>query len=435
MNSEAPVCRIAIAGVGAVGAALASLLEKKSETLSRRAGHRIEVVAVSARDRHKARPCPLDGIDWWDDPVRMASEADIDILVEVIGGGGDPALATCHAALAAGRHVVTANKALIAAHGLALAQEAERRGVSIACEAAVGGAIPVLRVVREGLAGATITAVRGILNGTCNYILSTMAASGRSFDDALQEAQRLGYAESDPAFDISGADTAHKLAILSSLAFSIRPAPEATYVEGVQDITAEDIASAAEMGYRVKLLGIAESWPNGVRQRVHPALVPLGSPIASVDGVLNAILLDSAEAGPTFLEGQGAGGTATATAIVGDIVGMVRGIATPLFGTSATALEDAAMLSMDDHISPAYLRLTVADQPGVIADIADILREQQISIKSMLQRTHTPEEPVSVILILHPVQEAALRRALTRLHRLDAVLRPPRFIRIERRER
>src|SRR6202521_4469623 len=311
--------KVGIAGLGTVGAEVVRLIEQQGRTLSARSGRGVRVVAVTARSKVKKRGLDLRGIAWANNALDLASDPGIDCFVELMGGSGDPALAAIEAALKSGKSVVTANKALIAKHGLRLAAAAEKHGGALNYEAAVGAAIPVIKTLREGLAGTDINRVYGILNGTCNYILTRMEQEGLSFAECLKDAQRLGYAEADPTFDVDGFDTAQKLAIVASLAFGIRVNPDAVNVEGISSITPEDIDAADALGYRVKLLGVAMRTAQGIEQRVHPTMVPRESAIAQVMGVTNAVTVDAEGLAPITLVGPGAGGAATASAIVADL--------------------------------------------------------------------------------------------------------------------
>ncbi len=324
--------KVGLAGLGTVGSAVLRLLDEGRDKLVARCGRPIEVVALSARSRGKKRDFDVRKFRWFDDPVALARDPSIDVLVEVIGGEGDPAKRAVETALNAGKPVVTANKALLARHGQKLAALAERHGVALNFEAAVAGGIPIVKTLREGLNGASFTRIYGILNGTCNYILTRMEQDRLAFDDCLKEAQRLGYAEADPTFDVEGHDTAQKLAILASLAFGTRIDPDAVYVEGISSITLADLDAAAELGYRVKLLGVAVRTEGGIEQRVHPTMVPKDSAIAQVMGVTNAVTLDAEGLAPITLVGPGAGGAATASAIVADLGDIARGVVTPPFG-------------------------------------------------------------------------------------------------------
>ncbi len=424
--------KIAVAGLGTVGAGTVKLLEQQADLLSLRAGRPLQVTAVSARSRGRDRGVELSSFAWHDDAAAMAREADADVVVELIGGSDGAARAVCEAAFAAGRHVVTANKALLAMHGAALARAAEAAGVTLAWEAAVAGGIPVIRTLREGLAGNRIGRLQGILNGTCNYILTTMRETGREFGDVLDEAQHLGYAEADPGFDIDGVDAAHKLALLSALAFGAEVDFDGVYVEGIRNIAAMDIEYAGELGYRIKLLGIAEMNHDGIHQRVHPAMVPADAPIAAVEGVFNGIVTEGDYVGTTVLEGRGAGAGPTASAVAGDLVDIACGRRAPTFGVPATALKAIPSLPMDRHVGPYYVRLMVIDKPGVFADVAATLRDCEISFESVLQRSRAPGDVVPVVLTTHEASEASMQRAIAEIERIEAVREKPNMIRIER---
>ncbi|MBL6456889.1 homoserine dehydrogenase [Belnapia sp. T6] len=422
---------IAVAGLGTVGTGVLKLLATNADLVAARAGRRIIVGAVSARSRNRDRGVPLDAVRWYDDPVALAQDPGTDVVVELIGGSEGPARALVEAALAAGKPVVTANKALLAIHGAAIAELAEARGIPLAFEAAVAGGIPAIKGLREGLAANRIQRVAGILNGTCNYILTVMREQGREFAEVLAEAQALGYAEADPSFDIDGVDAAHKLAILAALAFG-RPVDfAAVHVEGIRAVTALDIALAGELGYRIKLLGIASSTEAGISARVHPCMVPVAAPIARVDGVFNAVVAEGDFVGRVVLEGRGAGAGPTASAVVADLIDLARGRHTPVWGAASGALDSAPAVPMDRHRGAYYLRLMVLDRPGVIADVTGILRDESISLEAMLQRGRAPGEAVPVVLTTHDCEEAAMRNALSRIGALDSVLEKPALIRIE----
>ncbi len=425
------VLRIGIAGLGTVGAGTLRLLRTQAALLERRCGRSPVVTDVSARSRERNRGIDLSTVRWHADAVAMAATAEIDVVVELIGGADGVAREVVEAAIAAGRHVVTANKALLARHGARLARMAEERGVVLAYEAAVAGGIPIIKALREGLAANALSRVYGILNGTCNYILTTMRETGRDFADVLAEAQALGYAEADPSFDIDGVDAAHKLAILTSVAFGTEVNLDAVHVEGIRHVTALDIDYARELGYRIKLLGIARRTHHGIEQRVHPCMVELGTPIAHVDGVSNAVVAEGDFVGSVMLEGPGAGAGPTASAVVADILDIACERRTPAFGVPADGLEPLAVSPMARHVGPYYLRLMVIDRPGVFGAIATVLGEERVSIESVLQRGRNPEEVVPVVLVTHETEEAAMMRTVERLAALEAVVEPPRVIRIE----
>ena len=429
-STPAPL-RLGIAGLGTVGGGALRLLERHAELLASRAGRRVVVAAVSARDKRKDRAVDLSAVRWFQDPAAMAVDPGVDIVLELIGGEGGAARATVEAALRAKKPVVTANKALIAHHGASLARLAEENGVPLAFEAAVAGGIPVIKALREGLAANRLVRVYGILNGTCNYILSTMREQKREFGEVLAEAQKLGYAEADPSFDIDGIDAAHKLAILTSLAFGTEVDFSGVHVEGIRHVTALDIEYAAELGYRIKLLGIARATEHGIEQRVHPTMVPLGTPIAHVEGVFNAVVAEGDFAGRVVLQGRGAGAEPTASAVVADVVDIAAGRLVPTFAVPAAALRRAETSPMERHRGAYYVRLMVLDKPGVIADVAAALRDETVSMEAMIQRGRAPGEAVPVVLTTHDTEEAGMRRALATIGRLATVLEEPRMIRIE----
>jgi len=423
--------RIGIAGLGTVGAGLIELIQKHGDLLARRGGKSLEITAVSARDKSRDRGVDCSGYEWFDNAVDLAASDKVDVVVELIGGSDGIAREVVETAIGNGKAVVTANKALIAHHGTSLAAAAESMKVPLSFEAAVAGGIPIVKALREGLAGNEISRVYGILNGTCNYILTQMEESGRDFEDVLDDAQKLGYAEADPAFDIDGVDAAHKIAILASLAFGCPVDFDALHIEGIRHVTALDIAYATELGYRIKLLAIARRGEGGIEQRVHPCMVPLHTPIAHVDGVFNAVVAEGDFVDRVVFEGRGAGEGPTASAVLGDLVDIGRNIRLPAFSVPAAALQTLQPAPMDSHVGPYYVRLSVLDRPGVIADISAILRDEHISIGSMLQRGRNPGEAVTVVLITHENEEAAMSRAMALIGGLEAVLEEPKIIRIE----
>jgi homoserine dehydrogenase len=407
------------------------MLRDNADIVAARAGRPIAVTAVSARDRSRDRGFPVSGLHWYEDSVALAADPNVDVVVELIGGSEGPARALAEAAITAGKPLVTANKALLAVHGASLARAAEERGVALGFEAAVAGGIPVIKALREGLSGNRISAVAGILNGTCNYILTQMRERGREFADVLADAQKLGYAEADPSFDIDGIDAAHKLAILAALAFGRPVAFEDVHVEGIRHVSAVDIAFATELGYRIKLLGIARQTEAGIETRVHPCMVPQTMPIARVDGVFNAVVAEGDFVGRVMLEGRGAGAGPTASAVVADLIDIARNRVTPVWGAAGEALSDAPSVPMTNHVGPYYLRLMVVDRPGVIADVTAILRDMGVSLESMLQRGRSPGEAVPVVLVTHETKESAMRGALDRIGALPTVMEQPSLIRIE----
>jgi homoserine dehydrogenase len=432
-----PSLRVGLAGLGTVGAAVIRLLERQREALASRTGRHIAVTGVTARDASKDRGVDLSGFSWFDDPVLLAASPEIDLFVELIGGEGGIALASVEAAIGAGKSVVTANKALLAKHGLRLARLAEEKGVALAFEASVAGGIPIVKTLREGLAGNSIERVYGILNGTCNYILTRMELEEMSFADCLSEAQKLGYAEADPSFDVGGFDTAHKLAILTSLAFGTQIDAEAVAVEGIESISLADLEAAAELGYRVKLLGVAQRTEAGIEQRVHPTMVPKSSAIAQVMGVTNAVTIDADAVHELTLAGPGAGGEATASAIVADIADIAKGVRSAPFGLPVAALAEMPRAPMQMHEGGYYIRLSVYDRPGAAAAIATRMAERNISLESIVQRRRPgtraqTEGAVPVILITYATHEKTVRQALDAVVADGFIAEKPQLIRIER---
>jgi len=434
--------KVGLAGLGTVGASVVQLLERGRDKIIARCGRSVEIVAVSARSRSKKRGVDLRKFRWVADPVELARDPAIDVLVEVIGGAGDPAKAAVEAALASGKSVVTANKALLARHGQKLAALAERQGVALNFEASVGGGIPIIKTLREGLNGNAFARVYGILNGTCNYILSRMEQDRLAFADCLREAQRLGYAEADPSFDVEGHDTAQKLSILASLAFGTKLDPDAIYVEGISSISLADLDAADELGYRVKLLGVAVKTEAGIEQRVHPTMVPKDSAIAQVMGVTNAVTLDAEGLSPITLVGPGAGGLATASSVVSDLADIARGVRNAPFGRPAARMTATRKAPMQHHEGGYYIRLLARDRPGTAATIARRLAQQGISLESIVQRhgsgAHGPSpsgrsgEAVPVIMITYATSEDAVRKALSAVRRDRVISGQPQVIRIEK---
>src|ERR1700761_6892344 len=430
--------KVGIAGLGTVGAEVVRLIENESRALSARCGRGVRVVAVTARSRAKKRGVDLRGVEWAKNPQSLAEDPNVDCFVELMGGAGDPAFSAIETALKSGKSVVTANKALIAKHGVRLPTAAEKHGGALNFEAAVGAAIPVIKTLREGLAGTSVNRVYGILNGTCNYILTRMEQEGLSFEECLKDAQRLGYAEANPSFDVDGYDTAQKLAILASLAFGTEVAEKSVYVEGISSITPEDLRAAAELGYRIKLLGVAVKTAKGIEQRVHPTMVPKSSSIAQVMGVTNAVTIDGEGIPPITLVGPGAGGAATASAVLADIADVARGIRAKPFGRPVDRLRAIKKAPMERHEGGYYIRLMARDLPGTAATIATRLAEQKISIESIVQRhadgvtpTQKPS-PVPVILITYATSEDAVYRALHAVQRDKVISGRPQVIRIEK---
>ncbi|GAK70789.1 homoserine dehydrogenase [Agrobacterium rubi] len=430
--------RIGIAGLGTVGSSLVRILQQRSKELAITCGRAIEIIAVSARDRSRDRGLDLAGITWFDTPEEMAKKAEIDVLVELVGGASGAAEKAVRAALSRGIHVVTANKALLAKHGVELAIMAEEKGALLNFEAAVAGGIPIIKALRESLTGNHVSRIYGIMNGTCNYILTKMEKEGLSFEACLKEAQRLGYAEADPAFDIEGNDTAHKLAILTTLAFGSKIAADDIYLEGISNISIEDIQAAADLGYRIKLLGVAHVTESGIEQRVHPTMVPLDSVIAQVDGVTNAVAVESDILGELLMVGPGAGGNATASAVLGDIADIAKsrpGVQqVPVLGRPAKSLTEYRRAKMKSHEGGYFIRLTVKDKAGVFASIATRMAENNISLESIVQhsRVHTEGGPQTIILVTHATMEDAIRKAVKAIKSEKYLVNEPQVIRIER---
>lgn len=430
--------RVGIAGLGTVGASVARVLEQKAAELTRQCGREIVVSAVSARDKTRDRGVDLSLATWFDDPVELAKSGDIDVFVELVGGEDGAAHASVKAALSAGKHVVTANKALLARHGLSLAEIAEKKGVLLNYEAAVAGGIPVIKTMREAMAGNTVHRVFGILNGTCNYILTRMEAEGISFEECLKDAQRLGYAEADPTFDIEGNDTAHKLSILTSLAFGSKIAADDIYLEGISNITQADIRAAGQLGYRIKLLGVAQRTETGIEQRVHPTMVPTASVIAQVHGVTNAVAIETDILGELLLSGPGAGGNATASAVVGDIADIAKSRPgfqhAPVFGRPVKELTTYKRARIRSHAGGYFIRLTVHDRTGVFAAIAKRMADNDISLESIVQHANGSQADAqkTVILVTHETTEAAVRKAVDGITKDGHLVDKPQVIRIER---
>ncbi|KSV95351.1 homoserine dehydrogenase [Sinorhizobium sp. GL28] len=435
----ADALKIGIAGLGTVGASLVRILQDRHEMLATTCGRAIETTAVTARDRNRDRGVDLSKATWFGDAVSLARDADIDVFVELMGGSGDPAYSAVKAALERGIHVVTANKALLAAHGIELAKIAEEKGALLNYEAAVAGGIPVIKALRESMTGNTISRVYGIMNGTCNYILTKMEKEELSFEACLKEAQRLGYAEADPAFDIEGNDTAHKLSILTSLAFGTAIAADDIYLEGITNISIDDIHAAADLGYRIKLLGVAQRTDSGIEQRVHPTMVPYDSVIAQVDGVTNAVAIESDILGELLMVGPGAGGNATASAVLGDIADIAKSRPgaqhVPAFGRPTNALLPYKRAQIQSHEGGYFIRLKVVDRTGVFASIATRMADNGISLESIMQ--HSKQlmeggEPQTIILVTHATSEHSVRDAIKAIKGEGYLVGEPQVIRIER---
>ncbi len=427
--------RVGIAGLGTVGIGVLKVLRDHEQQLTERACRPIKVTAVSARDKARDRGVDLNRLTWHGDARQLAVDDNVDVIIELIGGADGIAKELVDAAVKAGKHVVTANKALIAHHGTGLARSAEAKDVALAYEAAVAGGIPIIKALREGLAANRVDRVYGILNGTCNYILTDMANSGREFEDILAEAQELGYAEADPSFDVDGIDAAHKLAILAAVAFGTEVDFDSVYIEGIRNVSPIDIEFARELGYGIKLLGVAawvpEEQGGGIEQRVHPCMVAEDAPINHVSGVFNAIEVAGDFVGTTIYEGRGAGAGPTASAVVADLVDIARGACVPTFGIAADALKPANTIPMGQRLGAYYVRFMVVDKPGVFADIAAALRDNEVSMESVLQRGRAPGEKVPVVMTVHETEEDAMQRTVEAIAALDAVVESPMLIRIE----
>ncbi|WP_240233806.1 homoserine dehydrogenase [Devosia lacusdianchii] len=438
-GASLPPLRVGVAGLGNVGATLVRILQKDGDELTKKLGRQLVVTAVAARSRSRDRGIDISGLDWFDDPVALAKSDGIDLFVELIGGEDGPAFAAVKAALEIGRPVVTANKALLAKHGVVLARLAEDSGAQLGFEAAVAGGIPVIKTLREGLGSASIAKVFGIMNGTCNYILTRMGNEDISFADCLKDAQALGYAEADPTFDVEGFDTAHKLSILATLCFGYEIAPDKIRVEGISKITQHDIKVAAELGYKIKLLGIAQRTDEGIEQRVHPTFVPKGSAIAGVDGVMNAVALETDHVHELLLAGPGAGGPPTASSVLSDILDIARGTRVPPLGVPSEELLPYKQAPMRPHDGGYYIRLNAKDVPGALAAIATRMGERGISIDSVIQRSDLSAKAVApdgsptrtVVMITQQTLESAVRESLAQIAADGFIVGEPQLIRIE----
>jgi homoserine dehydrogenase len=432
MTASAKPLRLAIAGLGTVGATVAAYVQNNANAFAAKIGRKGGVVAVSARSKGKERGFSMAGITWFDDPVDMAKTASADVFLELIGGAEGTAKIAVEAALARGLHIVTANKALLAAHGPGLARLAEAKGAAIKFEAAAAGGIPVIKALREAMAGNTVKRVSGIMNGTCNYILSRMEAEGLSFADCLKAAQDLGYAEADPTFDVEGFDTAHKLSLLTALAFGTEVDSDSIYVEGISNVAALDLKMADELGFRIKLLGVAERTSAGIEQRVHPTMVPKSAQLAQVMGVLNAVTINADTVGELTFVGPGAGGGATASAVLADIADLAAGDTGPVFGKPAGQLEKLVKAPMQRHEGGYYVRLSALDKRGVFAAIAGTMSEHGISLESIIQKGAPGQPSVPVVLITHATTEHLIRAAVAAIAEKGVLDGAPQVIRIER---
>lgn len=422
--------RVGVAGLGTVGGGVVKLLEANGDLVAARSGRAIRVAGVSARSRNADRGVSILDYPWYDNPLDMAEAEDIDVIVELIGGSDGIAKALAEETLRRGKSLVTANKALIAHHGMALARLAEESGATIRFEAAVAGGIPIIKAISDGLAANRCSAVFGILNGTCNYILTQMEKTGRAFADILEDAQRLGYAEADPSFDVDGIDTAHKLAILSAVTFGTALDFGSVGIEGIRHITPVDIRYADELDYRIKLLGVARLTGDGLEQRVQPCMVRKTSPLAAVDDVFNAVVVEGDFVTKTVYEGRGAGEGPTASAVVADLVDVARGNRTPAFSVSVKALRATPPVSREALRASFYLHFRVLDEPGVIAGISELLSDEEISIENLLQRGESGNGGIDVIMTTHETQEGRLRKTLVQAANMKTLVEPPTVLRL-----
>ncbi|MBC7132323.1 MAG: homoserine dehydrogenase [Roseovarius sp.] len=421
--------RLGIAGLGTVGTGVVRIVRQKAALIAARAGREVTITAVSARNRDRDRGVSLAGYAWEDDPVALARRDDVDVFVELMGGSDGPAKAATEAAIAAGKDVVTANKAMLAHHGQALALAAEAAGRVIRFEAAVAGGIPVVKTLTEGLAGNEITRVMGVMNGTCNYILTRMQATGQGYDALFEEADRLGYLEADPNLDVGGIDAGHKLALLAAIAFGCQVDFDGVALEGIQSITLDDIRRAADMGYRIKLLGVAQMTGRGLEQRMSPCLVPASSPLGQLEGGTNMVVLEGDQVEQIVLRGPGAGMGPTASAVMADVIDIARGTRLSTFGQPAASLSRCARAT---SATPAryYLRMALVDKPGALAKVATCLGEAGVSIDRMRQYRHD-DAAAPVLIVTHKTNRDALDTALAAIGRLDVLAEAPVALRIE----
>ncbi|UWP91071.1 homoserine dehydrogenase [Aliiroseovarius crassostreae] len=427
--SGAPL-RLGIAGLGTVGIGVVKIIRRQAQLLEARAGRPVVITAVSARSKDKDRGVDLSGYAWEDDAVDLAKRDDVDVFVELMGGHDGPAKASVEAAIAAGKDIVTANKALLAHHGQELALAAEEAGVRLRYEAAVAGGIPVIKALTEGLAGNDITRVMGVMNGTCNYILTQMQATGRGYNALFEECAELGYLEADPNLDVGGIDAGHKLAILSSIAFGTQVNFDAVELEGIQRIQLEDIEHAAEMGFRIKLLGVAQMTGRGLEQRMSPCLVPEASPLGQLEGGTNMVVIEGDAIEQVVLRGPGAGEGPTASAVMGDVMDIARGFSLPTFGQPARTLRPVNGAKAAKP-APYYIRLTLLDKPGALAKVAAVLGDAAVSIDRMRQISHEKER-APVLIVTHKCTRDALDTALSGLAKTGVVDGEPVAIRIEK---
>ncbi|MBR9840571.1 MAG: homoserine dehydrogenase [Rhodobacteraceae bacterium] len=421
--------RLGIAGLGTVGAGVVKIVRQKAALLEDRSGRAIAISAVSARNRDKDRGVPLDSYGWEDDPVMLATRDDVDVFVELVGGSDGPAKAAVEAALKAGKDVVTANKALLAHHGQALAELAESNGCVLRFEAAVAGGIPVIKALTEGLAANEVTRVMGVMNGTCNYILTRMESGGLSYDEAFAEADGLGYLEADPELDVGGIDAGHKLSLLSAIAYGTQVAFDGVELEGIGRVSIDDIRQAADMGFKIKLLGVCRMSGRGLEQSMSPCLVPATSPLGQLDGGTNMVVIEGDQVGQIVLRGAGAGEGPTASAVMGDVLDIARGTRVTTFGAPASKLVKAVAAKATTP-APYYLRMALADKPGALAKVASALGEAGVSIHRMRQYDHV-NEAAPVLIVTHKTTRAALDTALAAMPGTGVVIGDPVALRIE----
>jgi homoserine dehydrogenase len=420
-----PPLQIAIGGLGTVGCGLIELISANADILRQRMGRPIEIVAVSARERTRERKVDISGLTWVDDPLALADLPNVDVIVELIGGSENPALALVERALASGKGVVTANKALIAHHGMALAALAEERDVPLRYEAAVAGGIPVVKGLREGLAANRIARIYGILNGTCNYMLTAMERDGRDFAEVLAEAQALGYAEADPSFDIDGVDAAHKLSILAAIAFGHALDFDGVAIDGIRQVLAADIAQARALGYKIRLLGMARCDNGKLFQRVQPYLVPFAHPLAEIDGSTNAVVAEGNFAGQLIFQGAGAGYGPTASAVMADLIEIARDEHGLPFALPVAAMPLASRADSGERVGKSYIRFLVADRPGVLAEITAAMRDANVSIESLIQTEKTADGSALIAVVTHACREADVSACLALLEASPSMTAPP----------
>lgn len=429
--------KVGVLGLGTVGSGTANILMRNADEIARRAGRGIQITIASMRDIKKSRACDTSAITLTEDSNKVVTNPNVEIVLELMGGI-EEAKDLVLKAIDNGKHVITANKALIALHGNEIFEHAQDKGVTVAFEAAVAGGIPIIKAIREGLSGNSIQWLAGIINGTGNFILTEMRDKGRDFDDVLKEAQQLGYAEADPTFDVEGIDAAHKLTILASIAFGVPLQFESVYTEGITEITREDVAYAAELGYRIKHLGIAKRTTKGLELRVHPTLIPHRRLLANVDGVMNAVVVKADALGPSLYYGAGAGAEPTGSAVVADLVDVVRALTSdpenrvPHLAFQPGELSNIPILSMDDVSTAYYLRIHVQDRPGVLAEVTQIFADHQISIEAIIQKE--PQANISsvpIIILTHEVSELNMNKAISEVENLEAVTNKIMRIRLE----